>query len=56
MLYFLLVSRVPSDVLTFGLVRDYGGTCPAQRDFPKCTILGSPRECVGSTFIISYPF
>ena len=28
------------DVLTFGMVRDYGNTCPAQQDFPKCTILG----------------
>jgi len=29
------------EVLTFGLVRDFGETCPAQRDFPKCTILGN---------------
>lgn len=28
------------DVMTFGMVNDYGETCPAQRDFPKCTILG----------------
>ncbi|MBZ0121148.1 MAG: hypothetical protein K8H88_29400, partial [Sandaracinaceae bacterium] len=29
------------NVLTFGLVNDYGNTCPAQQDFPKCTILGN---------------
>lgn len=28
------------DVLTFGMVRDFGNACPAQQDFPKCTILG----------------
>lgn len=28
------------DVLTFGMVRDFGNTCPAQQDLPKCTILG----------------
>lgn len=29
------------EVLTFGLVRDFGEMCPAQRDFPKCTIAGN---------------
>jgi hypothetical protein len=28
-------------VLTFGLVNDFGGMCPAREDFPKCTILGN---------------
>jgi hypothetical protein len=28
------------NVLTFGLVQDFGGVCPEQEDFPKCTILG----------------
>lgn len=28
------------DVLTFGMVSDYGNACPHQQDFPKCTILG----------------
>ena len=29
------------EILTFGLVRDFGNECPAQRDFPKCAILGT---------------
>lgn len=29
------------DILAFGLINDYGEMCPAQRDFPKCTVLGT---------------
>jgi len=29
------------EVLTFGMVRDFGGMCPVQQDFPKCAILGT---------------
>ncbi|MEM9190260.1 MAG: hypothetical protein AAGF12_13840 [Myxococcota bacterium] len=29
------------NVLTFGLIRDFGQTCPATQDLPKCVILGN---------------